>query len=411
MPKPSTRHRLRRTRLGRIKRGPDRIVAGVASGIAHELGVDPVVIRIAFIVLTVASGAGVPIYLVAWRLMPAADAAPSPRRFDLAHGDLRQPLAIGLILVGALLLMRNVGLWFDDRLVWPLTLASIGVAVLWSRTADEDKARFSQAANRLPGRPFETLVGGRQSQLRLALGGLLVVAGIGVFLATNNALAATRQVVLAVIVTTAGLALILFPWIRRLIDELATERRQRIRSEERAEVAAHIHDSVLQTLALIQRNADRPKELVALARRQERELRSWLYGADEGLAPGSLAAAVTAMAEEVEAIHGIEVDVVTVGDCPVDDGVEALVLAAREAAVNAAKHAGVPLVSVFVEAEDHCVTAFVRDRGSGFDVDAVPEDRRGIAESIRQRVQRHGGRVTITSDPGGTEVALEMPRS
>jgi signal transduction histidine kinase len=241
---------------------------------------------------------------------------------------------------------------------------------------------------------------------------VLVLAGIAVFLAANNALEATRQVVLAVIVTAAGLALILYPWIRRLVDELATERRERIRSEERAEVAAHIHDSVLQTLAMIQRNADRPKELVALARRQERELRSWLYGGDERHAPGSLAAAVTAMAEEVEAVHGIEVDVVTVGDCPVDDRVEALVGAAREAVVNAAKHAGVPLVSVFVEAGEQRVTAFVRDRGQGFDVDAVPADRRGIAESIRQRVQRHGGRVTITSSPGGegTEVALEVPR-
>src|SRR3954452_9083092 len=389
----ANRH-LEHTRIGRMRRGSDRVVAGVASGIAHELGVDPVIVRIAFVVLTVASGAGIPIYLLGWWLMPAEHGVTPRHRFDLEDGDLRQPLAIGMVLVGALLLMRNVGLWFDDRLVWPLTLAGLGVAVLWSRTGDEDRARL------------------RQSQLRLAVGGVLVVAGIGVFLAANNALAATRQVVLAVVVTAAGLALVLFPWIRRLVDELATERRERIRSEERAEVAAHIHDSVLQTLAMIQRNADRPKELVALARRQERELRSWLYGADERLAPGSLAAAVTAMAEEVEAVHDIEVDVVTVGDCPVDDRVEALVGAAREAVVNAAKHAGVPLVSVFVEAEEQRVTAFVRDRGVGFDVDAVPADRRGIAESIRQRVQRHGGKLTITSSPGGegTEVALEVPR-
>src|SRR3954454_2569073 len=390
----ANRH-LEHTRLGRMRRGSDRVVAGVASGIAHELGVDPIVVRIAFVVLTVASGAGIPIYLLGWWLIPAQDGAtPSRRRLDLDDGDLRQALAIGMVLVGVLLLMRNVGIWFDDRLVWPLTLAGIGVAVLWSRTGDEGRARI------------------RQSQLRLALGGVLVVAGIAVFLAANNALEATRQVVLAVIVTAAGLALILFPWIRRLVDELATERRERIRSEERAEVAAHIHDSVLQTLAMIQRNADRPKELVALARRQERELRSWLYGADERHAPGTLAAAVTAMAEEVEALHGIEVDVVTVGDCGVDERVEALVDAAREAIVNAAKHAGVPLVSVFVEAEEQRVTAFVRDRGHGFDLDAVPDDRRGIAESIRQRVQRHGGRVTITSAPGGegTEVALEVPR-
>jgi signal transduction histidine kinase len=204
------------------------------------------------------------------------------------------------------------------------------------------------------------------------------------------------------------------PWIRRLRADLSEERRERIRSEERAEVAAHLHDSVLQTLALIQRNADRPRQLALLARRQERELRSWLYGDRLAMANGhngTLAAAVDAMVAEVEELHGIEVEVVTVGECAVDARVESLLQAAREAAVNAAKHAGVETVSLYVEAEPDRLSAFVRDRGRGFDTALVSEDRRGIAESIRQRMARNGGSAVITSMPGeGTEVALELKR-
>jgi len=216
-------------------------------------------------------------------------------------------------------------------------------------------------------------------------------------------------------VTIAGLAVILGPWIRRLVIELRDERRERIRSEERADVAAHLHDSVLQTLALIQRNADRPRELAALARRQERELRTWLYGDRTAAANGhngTLAAAVDAMVSEVEDLHGIEVDAVTVGECPVDGRVDALLQAAREATVNAAKHAGVDVVSLYVEAEPDRVSAFVRDRGRGFDVDTIPDDRRGISSSIRDRMARNGGTATITSTEGeGTEVALELKRT
>ncbi len=178
----------------------------------------------------------------------------------------------------------SLGLWFSDALVWPLTLAGLGVALLWARTGEEERARLAHAANRIPGRPFESFVGGWQSALRLGLGAVLVLAGLGAFLAANDALAAARQVAIAVAVAVAGLALILAPWIRRMTTDLAEERRERIRSEERAEMAAHLHDSVLQTLALIQRKADQPRELVALARRQERELRAWLYGGTDRVA-------------------------------------------------------------------------------------------------------------------------------
>jgi signal transduction histidine kinase len=204
-------------------------------------------------------------------------------------------------------------------------------------------------------------------------------------------------------------ALLLGPWIVRLARQLGVERRERIRSEERAEVAAHLHDSVLQTLALIQRTADSPHETVSLARRQERELRAWLYGARSPTA-STVAAALDGVVTEVEALHDVTVEVVTVGDGPLDERRAALVAAVREAVLNAARHSGAAEVSVFVECGPEATTAFVRDRGSGFDVARVPPDRRGIADSIVGRTERHGGRAEIHSAPGdGTEVALGIP--
>ena len=399
-----------------MQRGPDRVIAGVSSGVARALNVDPILVRVGFVVLSIAGGIGIPLYFGLWFLMPGPDGEGGGRisrdQFELHRNDLRKPLAIGLIVAGVVLLLRNVGPFFSDEFVWPLTLGGFGVAVLWARSGDDDRARFAHAA----GRPLQVVFGGRQATLRLAVGGALVFAGILVFLAANDALAAARQVGLAVVVTIAGLVVILGPWVQRLLLQLREERRERIRSEERAEVAAHLHDSVLQTLALIQRNADRPRELAALARRQERELRTWLYGDRVAAAAGhhgSLAAAVDAMVSEVEELHGIEIEVVTVGECPIDARVEALLQAAREATVNAAKHAGVDTVSLYVEVEPERITAFVRDRGCGFDTDApVADDRHGIASSIRDRMQRNGGTATITSTAGeGTEVMLELKRS
>src|SRR3954451_2234950 len=407
----------------RLRRGHEHVLGGVCSGLAERLRVDVLLVRVGFVVLAVAGGIGVPLYLVLWFVMSRhenrsrddwhesiREASESAREWR--RSELRQPLAIGLIIAGSLLLLRNIVPWFNDAAVWPLTLAGFGVAVMWARSDVDERTRLAQAA----GRPLQAVVGGRQGAIRLGIGAVLVFAGIGVFLAANDALAAARQVFLAVLVTIAGLGLIFGPWIRRLVHALRDERRERIRSEERAEVAAHLHDSVLQTLALIQRNADRPKELQALARRQERELRTWLYGdrvAQSNGHYGTLAAAVDAMVAEVEELHGVEVEVVTVGECPVDARVDALLQAAREATVNAAKHAGVDSVSLYVEAEPDRVTAFVRDRGRGFDTGAtVADDRRGIALSIRERMQCNGGAATITSTPGeGTEVQLEVKRT
>ena len=214
---------------------------------------------------------------------------------------------------------------------------------------------------------------------------------------------------LAVAVTAAGLGLILGPWILRLAGAAAAERRERIRSEERAEMAAHLHDSVLHTLALIQR-ADAPPEVVSLARRQERELRAWLNGRMEAHGEESLGAALDGLAARIEREHAVSVDAVVVGDRPLDDRLRAVVLACQEAALNAARHSGAPRVFVYLEAEPDAVTAYVRDQGRGFDPAGIPADRRGIAESIRGRIQRAGGTAVVRTAPGsGTEVQIRVP--
>jgi signal transduction histidine kinase len=174
-------------------------------------------------------------------------------------------------------------------------------------------------------------------------------------------------------------------------------------------MAAHLHDSVLQTLALIQRKAADPKAVTALARRQERELRQWLYG--ESLGSATLVEALGAEIIDVEDRHGVDVEMVSVGDLELTPEVTSVVRAAREAMVNAAKHSGADRIDVYVEVDPELVSVYVRDRGSGFDLAAVDEDRMGVRGSIVERVKRVGGRAIIRTAPGeGTEVRLELPR-
>jgi signal transduction histidine kinase len=342
----------------------DRVVAGVCAGIAQTLGVDVTLVRLVFALLALAGGAGIVLYLALW-----------------LYGRSDRPWwAAVLVLVAGSLLLHAVGL--SDRAVAGIALVAGGFALAW-RQGGQFKA----------GEP-------------LSYAGL-VLAGTGAVLLLEGGGASTT--VLAPGAIAGALLLIAGPWLWRLAVERDAERAARIRSEERSEVAARVHDSVLQTLALIQRHAQEPRRVASLARRQERELRGWLYGdrplGDEG---GSLGAALSAVAADVEELHGVRVELASAGDCPADD---ALVLAAREAMTNAAKFAGVDEIDVYAEVAEDAVSVFVRDRGAGFDRDAVPANRRGLVESIEGRLARAGGSATISSTPGqGTEVELRLPR-
>ena len=393
----------RRPRLP-ARRGGDRLLTGTAAGVAAHLGVDAFLVRWGFVLLGLAGGVGVVLYLLAWAMLPAQTPEGAAPAASHEVGDERR-LAFALCLLGGLLLLREVGLWPGDLLMWPLMLGALGSGVIWATADEAERSRWGRMG--LPGAVLSSR--GPAAIARLCGGALLVVLGMALFLATNGIFAALRVAGLATVVTLLGAALVLGPYLGRLAKDLREEHVARIRSQERAEVAAHLHDSVLHTLALIQR-AQSPGEMVTLARVQERELRAWLYGREEQ-GPGQLRGAVDELASRVERLHGVPVDAVVVGDAPMDEALRALVAAAQEAAINAARHSGAPRVSVYVEAEPDGVTAWVRDEGTGFDPSAVPEDRRGIADSIVGRLQRHDGSASIVSEPGdGTEVQLRVPR-
>jgi len=392
----------------------DRVLSGVCGGVGQAIGVSPLVLRVAVVALTLAGGTGALLYVLAWLMLPQEG---SDRSLALAAvrdggGDLAEVLAIGSIVLGAILLVRATGFWFNDAFLWPLLLAGVGLAVIWRQAGDDERSSLLRVVDRIPrpGSPTVDLRSRRAALARIALGVALVVGGVGGFLAASEAFSAVRQGVLASAGIVGGLALITGPFWLRMGRDLASERRRRIRSEERAEVAAHLHDSVLQTLALIQRNAEDPRAVVTMARRQERELRGWLFENDPEQ-PGveTLSAALTRAGAEVEGLHGVAVDVVSVGDLALDDRSRALVAAAREAMVNAAKWSGDPNVSVYAEVRDGEASVFVRDWGAGFDLDEVAPDRHGVRESILDRMARHGGRASIKTAPGeGTEVELRL---
>jgi signal transduction histidine kinase len=328
-------------------------------------------------------------------------------------GNWRIATGVGFLTLAFLLVLREIGLWWSDALVWPLILAASGAALLWQHGGSVGTRPATDPA--APGREAEEAdgvgFGMRVADVyRGGFGIALVVGAALLFLYANGALGEARDVVLAVVVAGTALSLILAPFLWRLGRNLATERSERIRSQERAEVAAHLHDSVLQTLALMQKRADDPKEVAALARRQERELRAWLFDGDAGRDGDSLAAALERVAAEVEDDHGVPIDVVTVGDRTLDERGVALVAATREALTNAAKFAAdAAPVAVYAEMNEQTAQVFVRDRGPGFEATSIPADRRGVRESIIARMERHGGKATIRSTPGaGTEVELAL---
>jgi signal transduction histidine kinase len=345
----------------------DRVLAGVCAGIAQTLGVDPTLVRLVFALLALAGGAGILLYLALWAWTAGK----------------RVWVAAVLAFVSGVALLEALGL--SGRAVLGIALIAGGLALAWRQG------------------------GSFHPEAPLSYGGIgLAALGAVVLLWSGG----TSSNLLAPGAVAGALLLIGGPGVWRLAVERDVERTARIRSDERSDMAARVHDSVLQTLALIQKHAQEPRRVASLARRQERELRGWLYG-DHPLddESASLLAALGAAAGDVEELHGVRVELASAGDCPVDASVGALVLAAREAMTNAAKFAGVAEIDVYAEVSHDEVSVFVRDRGAGFDRAAVPGDRRGLVESIEGRLERAGGRATVVSSPGnGTEVELRLPR-
>ena len=414
---PRARLPLRRPETGRW-------VGGVCAGIAAHLGVPVASVRLVMAVLGLAGGAGIAVYVFWWITIPTGDPRAAaeatvpaalrrvaPRlRFEQAVARMQQrDVVIGIVLLGlaAFLVAVRSGWQWRQSWVLPAVLAAAGLALAWSQL---DAAQRGTAAGERR----------RWTTWARPVGGLvLVVAGALLLVGQDTPAWAVAQAASAALAVLAGFALVLAPWWLRLVRELGDERAARAREAERADIAAHLHDSVLQTLALIRSKADDADAVARMARAQERELREWLYS-ERREAGTSLAAELRALVAQVEDgrvgkpaaddAPAVAIDVVVVGDCPPTEATTALLQATREALVNAVAH-GRPPVTVYLEVTDQAAEVFVRDRGDGFAMDDVAPDRFGVRESILGRVRRRGGTAEVTSRAGwGTEVRLRMPR-
>ncbi|MFJ2866229.1 PspC domain-containing protein [Kitasatospora sp. NPDC087314] len=451
----------------RLYRSPQgRMLGGVAHGLAVHLGLPVRWVRLAFVLLFFAQGIGTLLYAAFWFVVPIGIGEPAQRggthwmyvngafvpagagqqpggelskgrggwlgrlRELLQHalqgepvaaapaegegaapagktgqGGLGQLAALVMTVIGLIALLNALGLQTAKPYTWPLLAIGVGVALVWRQADDSRWQRWFG---------LEEGDKRRGAYTRVGAGVLLVVAGTIAFLAMQGSGSTLGSVVEASLAVLAGVLVLLGPYGLRLWQDLGAERTARIRAQERAEIAAHVHDSVLHTLTLIQRRAEDPKEVLRLARAQERELRLWLYRPEAAAeaAPDTMAESLRAVVAEVEDRHGVPVEVVIVGDCPMDERIAAQMQAAREATVNAAKYGGGGPVQVYAEVEGRTVSVFVRDHGPGFDPDTVPEDRMGVRESIIGRMKRNGGTARVRPAPdGGTEVELEMERT
>lgn len=397
------------------------VIGGVAEGLAIHLGLPVLWVRAGFVLTSALGGLGVALYAGLWLMVPSAPLfdPDEPPGLAGAARDGRRPgrirrisdigpvLILGVLGLGAVLSFQAVV--GGGALIWPLLIAVVGVALLWRQADEAQRERWLDTTGRIePSRVFLGS-GGWAAYARLAAGLVLLVVAGGLLALRGGDLGVARDVLIAALLGVVGIVIVLGPWIVRLATELTDERAERVRTQERADVAAHLHDSVLQTLALIQKNPDDPTAVARLARAQERELRAWLFAGEE---PGAetVASALRAAVAHIEDDHRIVVDLVTVGDRDLHEPLQTIVAAAREAMINAAKHAGVARVDVFAEIGTGGIDVFVRDRGVGFDPEGTPADRYGVRHSIIDRMQRHGGRAEVVSASGeGTEIRLHLP--
>ncbi|GAA2842046.1 MULTISPECIES: PspC domain-containing protein [Kitasatospora] len=452
----------------RLYRSPQgRMLGGVAHGLAVHLGLPVAWVRVAFVLLFFAQGIGALLYAAFWFVVPIGIGEPAQRgahwvyvngafvpagswqasggpgtelsksrrgrigrlRELLQHalqgepatvpgaepaqvraaaprqGGLGQLAALVMVVIGLIALLSALGVQTARPYTWPLLAIGVGVALVWRQADDSRWQRWFG---------LEEGEKRRGAYTRVGAGVLLVVVGTIAFLALQGSGSTIGSVIEAALAVLAGVLVLVGPYALRMWQDLGAERTARIRAQERAEIAAHVHDSVLHTLTLIQRRAEDPKEVLRLARAQERELRLWLYRPEAAAeaAPDTMAESLRAVVAEVEDRHGVPVELVIVGDCPMDERVAAQMQAAREATVNAAKYGGGGPVQVYAEVEGRTVMVFVRDHGPGFDPDSVPEDRMGVRESILGRMKRNGGTARVRPAPdGGTEVELEMERA
>jgi signal transduction histidine kinase len=385
-----------------------RVVAGVARGLSEHLRLPVWLVRVTFLILAISGGIGLVLYGALWAVLPLQpDDRGEAERQRIEKSDFARLLGLAALIIGLVLLLGAFGVNLVGGSVVPIVIALVGAALVWRQADDDQRSEWSQNAVRAARQTAGTTA--RAGSWRILAGLGLVVLGLVGVLVSRTGAAVAAQALATALLLLGGIALVVFPWLYRRWRDQAEQRRALIRSEERAEIAAHVHDSVLQTLTLIQRNSADPREVTRLARTEERALRSWLY-APTGDPDRTFAAALQRDATEVEAAYAATLDVVTVGDATIDARLGALLAATRECMINAAKHGG-GTASVYAEVEDDAAEVFVRDRGVGFILADVPADRHGLRESVIGRMERNGGRAEVISTAGeGTEVRLRIDR-
>jgi len=396
-------------------------LGGVCAGLAEHLGWSPLVLRVVFVVLGAVGLVGVALYLALWLVMPLQS---GPRSAPGLEAGTRKGLRPGGSValtpvdygVASALALLGIGLvWLVQSSAWALpapvllagALAAGGLAMIWWQAdhASTRELRTGSAWRRL----LAPLMAHWTTVVAVGVGLAALGAAVTVLVTSLEGVGELARMFVLLALVVAALALASLPWILRVRRALAQARDDALVADARADMAAHLHDSVLQTLALIQRQAGDARAVTALARRQERELRQWLYG--ESLGSTTLVEALSGEITDVEDRHGVDVELVSVGDVELTPEVTSVVRAAREAMVNAAKHSGADRIDVYVEVDPDLVSVYVRDRGTGFDLAAMGDDRMGVRGSIVERVKRAGGRAIIRTAPGeGTEVRLELPR-
>lgn len=397
------------------------IVGGVASGLARHLAVPVLWVRVGFVLATGMGGLGAALYAGLWMFLPAegqfdreAPGLESARRGGRRPGRIRRltdagpVITLGMLGLGVIFFLEAI--FGQGTLLWPVVIAVVGIALLWRQADEAQRERWLDGPGRVNPARLVFGGGGWAAYARVGAGVALLLSAIVILGVGHGSLETARIALVAGGLGVVGIAIVVGPWLFRLASDLTAEREERVRTQERADVAAHLHDSVLQTLALIQKNPGDAATVARLARSQERDLRSWLF-VGESTDERSVASALRGVAGQVEDTHGTSVDVVSVGDCDMDEALRPVIAATREALTNAAKHAGTPRIDMYAEIGASAVDVFVRDRGHGFDPGAMPEDRYGVRHSIIDRMQRHGGSAEIRSTPGeGTEIHLHLPR-
>ncbi|MGA7836113.1 MAG: PspC domain-containing protein [Acidimicrobiales bacterium] len=399
------------------RRGVDNaIIGGVCGGLAIRLGVKERTVRIFFSLLALVSGIGVLLYMVLWLSLPRANEHEAIAQRLVGHDRQLLRVAIGIVAIFAIFFVLNtLGLPNLGIFTWPFFLSILGLVAVWRGASPDELKHIEALVKSAPLIGVAASKGRRSVALRLVFGLLLVFLGLVIFHHLHSAWGVTTPVLLGTLVLLGGVLVLLAPWWLATLSDLTEEREARVRSEERANVAAHLHDSVLQTLTLIERAAGDEDAVVRLARTQERELRQWLFDpnyVNGNAETNTFTGLLRHLEGEIESDYGVRVELVIVGDCAAGDEVTAIVGAGREAAINAARWSGAESMSIYAEVEAGTLSLFVRDQGRGFDVVTVPSDRHGITLSIQQRITQHGGSALVKSTLGvGTEVELTVPRT